>query len=133
MSFTKFMDCQDPCISHYKNLLTKIMKCCANIYFNHQCPKNEVVPKYANIKIPIRHIGMSFTKFMDCQAPCISHYKNLRTKIMKCCANIYFNRQCLKNEVVPKYANIKIPIRHIRMTSLKFRELSFSMLTDGQI
>ena len=28
---------------------------------------------------------------------------------MKCCENIYFNRQCLIKKVVPKYANIKIP------------------------
>jgi hypothetical protein len=28
---------------------------------------------------------------------------------MKRCANIYFNRQCLKKEIVPRYANIKVP------------------------
>ena len=28
---------------------------------------------------------------------------------MKCCANIYFNRQCLIKKGAPKYANIKIP------------------------
>jgi len=28
---------------------------------------------------------------------------------MKCCANIYFNRQCINKKVVPKYANIRIP------------------------
>ena len=30
------------------------------------------------------------------QAKCIYVYKNLRTKVHKCCANIYFNQQCLK-------------------------------------
>ena len=33
----------------------------------------------------------------------------LRIKVLKCCANIYFNRQCLQQAIVPKYANIKIP------------------------
>jgi len=28
---------------------------------------------------------------------------------MKCCANIYFNRQCCIKKVIPIYANIKIP------------------------
>jgi hypothetical protein len=28
---------------------------------------------------------------------------------MKCCTNIYFNRQCLRKEIVPRYANIKVP------------------------
>jgi hypothetical protein len=36
-------------------------------------------------------------------------FKNTRSKLLKCCANIYFNRQCLTNKVVPKYANIKFP------------------------
>lgn len=29
------------------------------------------------------------------QAQSINLYKNLRTKVMKCCENIYFDRQCL--------------------------------------
>ena len=33
----------------------------------------------------------------------------IRTKVTKCCANIYFNWQYLTNKVVPKYANMKIP------------------------
>ena len=35
------------------------------------------------------------------QARPINYYKK------KCCANIYINRQCLKKEMVPRYANIK--------------------------
>ena len=27
----------------------------------------------------------------------------------KCSANIYFNRQCLKNNIIPKYARVKVP------------------------
>ena len=33
--------------------------------------------------------------FVACQAHSINQYRNIRTKIMKCCANIYFNQQCL--------------------------------------
>jgi len=32
------------------------------------------------------------------QAKSINLYRNLRTKVKKCCANVYFNRQCLSNE-----------------------------------
>ena len=28
---------------------------------------------------------------------------------MKCCANVYFNRQCVAKKVIPNYVNIKIP------------------------
>jgi len=50
----------------------------------------------------------SFT-FVACQAKCIHLYKNVRAKVQRCCANIYFNRQCLKQGVIPKNAQIKIP------------------------
>jgi hypothetical protein len=33
----------------------------------------------------------------------------IKTKFMKCCANICFNRQCLIRKVIPNYANFKIP------------------------
>ena len=35
-------------------------------------------------------------KFAASQAICINLHKNLRTKVHNCCANIYFNQQCLK-------------------------------------
>ena len=53
--------------------------------------------------------GMSSIKFVACQAKYINQYKNLRIKVLKCCANIHFNRQCLKQGLIPKYANIRIP------------------------
>jgi len=51
---------------------------------------------------------MASIKFSACQARSVNHYKNLGTKVMNCCANIYFIRQCLVKEVVPKYASIKV-------------------------
>jgi hypothetical protein len=47
--------------------------------------------------------------FIASQASSITQYKNTKTKLMKCCTNIYFNRQCLIKKITPKYANCKIP------------------------
>jgi len=48
-------------------------------------------------------------KFLASQAKSIHRYKSLRSKILKCNANIYFNRQCLVKNLTPKYATIKVP------------------------
>jgi hypothetical protein len=55
------------------------------------------------------HNGMESIKFIASQAHSIFQYKNVRTNILKCCADISFNRQCLYNKVVPNYAKIKVP------------------------
>jgi hypothetical protein len=52
---------------------------------------------------------MAPVKFIASQAHTISQYKNIRTKILKCCANIYCNQQCLTKKIVPNNANIKTP------------------------
>ena len=35
-------------------------------------------------------------------------YKKLRSRILKCCASIYFNKQFLKHNLTPKHTKIKI-------------------------
>jgi len=50
----------------------------------------------------------SFKIFAASQAESIYLYKNVRTKVQKCCVNIYFNQQCLKQGVIPKYVQIKV-------------------------
>jgi len=55
-----------------------------------------------------KHIGMTTVKLLACHARSINLYKNLRSKLLKCCGNIYFNKQCLNKKVVPKYACVKI-------------------------
>ena len=45
-------------------------------------------------------------KFIAGQAHRIYAYKNIRKKVQRCCASIYFNQQCLHLGVTPKYANI---------------------------
>jgi len=38
------------------------MKCCANVYFNHQCCIKKVIPKCANIKIPYTSLATNFAQ-----------------------------------------------------------------------
>jgi hypothetical protein len=52
---------------------------------------------------------MQSFKFIADQAKSINQFKNIRIKLLKCCANIYFNRQCQKLGIIPKYAKIKVP------------------------
>jgi len=51
---------------------------------------------------------MTTIKVFASQAKSVSRHKNLRTKVVKCCANICFNKQVLKKKVIPKYAHIKL-------------------------
>jgi hypothetical protein len=46
-------------------------------------------------------------KFIASQATTINLYRNTRSKLLKCNANIYFNKQCLAKKVIPKYARLK--------------------------
>ena len=43
------------------------------------------------------------------QATRIYQYKNIKRNILKCCANIYFNKQCLKHKLTPNYTKIHLP------------------------
>jgi hypothetical protein len=56
----------------------------------------------------MEHIGTNKVKSVASQTPIINLDKNLRSKLLKCCANIYFNRQCLHKKIIPKYVNIKV-------------------------
>ena len=49
------------------------------------------------------------SRLIASQAKAINQFKNLRTKVAKCSANIYFNQQCLHNKIIPKYAQLKVP------------------------
>ena len=52
---------------------------------------------------------MASVNFMASQARSIYQYKNLRVKVLKCCADIFFDRQCLpKKKIVLNYANVKV-------------------------
>ena len=59
------------------------------------------------IYICVKHFGMANITFVASQAKTINLYKNTRSKLLKCCANIYFIKHCLVKKVIPKYANLK--------------------------
>ena len=70
-----------------------------------------VVLTYLFVFYIVQHSGMpslSF-KFIASQASSIYSYKNLREKVQRCCANIYFKQQCTQLGVTPHYARIKVP------------------------
>jgi hypothetical protein len=52
---------------------------------------------------------MNSFKLLVSQAQNINKYKKLRTKFAKCCANIYFNKQCLYSKVIPNFVQLKFP------------------------
>ena len=56
----------------------------------------------------MKYIGTNKVKLIASQAHIVNQYKNIRSKLLKCCVNIYFNRQCLHKKITPKYVNIKI-------------------------
>jgi len=51
---------------------------------------------------------MNSIKLIASEAHLVNRYKNMRSKLQKCCANIYFNKQCLAEKIIPKNVNIKI-------------------------
>jgi hypothetical protein len=51
---------------------------------------------------------MQKLKIINANQGQIHRYKNTKLKLLTCNANIYFNKQCLKNNVTPTYAKLKI-------------------------
>jgi len=39
----------------------------------------------------------------------VQKFEDLKRKLYKCNANIYFNKLCFKKQLTPSYANIKVP------------------------
>ena len=60
------------------------------------------------ISICVEHFVMANINFVSSQAKTINLYHNTSFKLLKCCPNIYFNKQCLVKQVIRKYANLKI-------------------------
>ena len=56
---------------------------------------------------------MASIKILASKAKSINLYKNLRIKVTKWCANIYFNRQCLIKKVIPNYAKRSHDVRGV--------------------
>jgi hypothetical protein len=47
-------------------------------------------------------------KLIAGQAHTMHRYNNLKAKLIKCSANIYFNKQCILRKVIPNYAKVKV-------------------------
>jgi len=80
---------------------------------------------------------MAPIKVLASQAQSINLYKNIRIKVMKCCTNIYFNRQCLIKKVVPKYANIHVNIPYTspttNITQKRYKQSDLKMKSNDYI
>ena len=67
-----------------------IIKLQVYIYFNFI---QSTIYIYIYLLFYNKHNGMSSIKIIDAsQAQNITRYKNLKKQILKCCANIYFNK-----------------------------------------
>ena len=65
---------------------------------------------------------MSSTKIiLTSQARSVNKCKNLRSKVLKCCVNIYFNRQGLKKNLTSKYVKIQTPRSSPSSTFTKYK------------
>ena len=87
-----------------------------------------------------RNVDTLFTSVTTCcklgnmgisQATRIFRYKNIKRKIIKCCASIYFNKQCLKYNLIPNYSRINIP--HTSPASTYNQRKIYKMRTKDEI
>ena len=54
-------------------------------------------------------MGMPHLKIISTSQGHIHKYEDLKRKIHSCNANIYFNQKCLRTNIIPNFAKIKIP------------------------
>jgi len=52
---------------------------------------------------------MAHLKIINASRGPIHAYEYLKRKLYNCNANIYFNQQCSRKQLIPNYAKIKIP------------------------
>jgi len=64
---------------------------------------------YLPLVIVSNAMGMAHLKIINASRGPIYEYENLKRKLYNCNANIYFNRQCSRKQLIPNYAKIKIP------------------------
>jgi hypothetical protein len=80
---------------------------------------------------------MENIKLLASQAKHIYRYNSLRFKILKCNADIFFNRQCLATNIIPKYANVKsqlVSFKYLLCSTVKLIKVNIIHLThrDGK-
>jgi hypothetical protein len=57
------------------------------------------------------------------QARTISQYQKIKRTVLGCNTNIHFNQQCLKNNLTPKYSEIKLRKTSPLQNSLNLRAI----------
>jgi len=57
----------------------------------------------------MNRMGIMKLMILNSSRGSIHKYENLLSKLYKCDTNICFNKQCLKKQLTPSYANIKVP------------------------
>ena len=77
-----------------------------------------------------RNNNLSLLFVIANQARCVNKYKNIKHKVLKCNANIYFNKQCWEDDLTPKFSDIKI--RNIS-TATKFTQQVCGMRLKDEI
>jgi hypothetical protein len=70
---------------------------CFGLYIGHHQVYLKLIERLYNLKV------------INASRGSIHKYENLKRKLYKCNANIYFNQQCLKKQLIPTYAKIKVP------------------------
>jgi hypothetical protein len=71
--------------------------------------------------------------FAASQARSIYQYKRLKIKVLKCNADIFFNRHCLSKKFIPNYVNIKVPITSPAAHKTKHRIQTTRIIRRNQV
>ena len=74
---------------------------------------------------------MKYFKLEAGQASIVFKYLNIKMKLLKTCLHIKFNKKCLVNKVIPKYANIRI--KNTSNTAVKIKERAEIMWIKEEI
>ena len=70
-------------------------------------------------------------KFINAsQAKLMYKYFNTKKTLQLTIANIYFNKSCLKNNVIPKYVNVNIRSKNISALKTK-RQAEYQIIVNG--
>jgi hypothetical protein len=93
--------------SQKHNTKCKLLKCNVNIYYNKQCLKDDLIPKFADIK-------------------------NTKREMLKCNSNIYYNKLCLKDHLMPKFADIKSKMLKMKSIMKAFNHIEVIDLSPNR-
>jgi hypothetical protein len=62
-----------------------------------------------SVYVYLNTTAMSCLKIIYTSRAYIHQHQNLKRKLYICTANVYLNQKCLRSNIIPKFAKIKIP------------------------